>query len=116
MRKSLKPMVWNEPLPKLVGAAEAEQLLGISRTTLHVLAKSGKLPGRVIDKPGIHRYWQFKTADVFRLKETRYVKYQKGHRVKKREAWARFFGGIPNGFTVACRDRNESKNTPALFG
>ena len=109
MRRTSRVRVSNRPLPSRIGAAEAERLLGVSRTTLHVLANSGKLLGRVVDKPGARRHWQFKLRDVLRLKQANnFVKYHKAHRIKKREAWETYFGNIPVGFTVACRDLDES--------
>lgn len=114
MRTGSKPRVSPDPLPNRIGAADAERLLGISRTKLHVLASSGRLHGRVLHRRGGRRHWQFKLTDVLALKRANnFVKYHKTHRLKKRETWGRHFGNIPTGFTVACRDYNEANLEPS---
>jgi hypothetical protein len=102
----------DKTLPKQVGAAEAQRLLGIARTTLHELANSGRLPGRLIDKPGTPRRWQFKTTDVLRLKARGNFLRHKQRSRKQLELWRSYFGAIPEGFTAAFRDGDRSNIAP----
>lgn len=108
MRRNKAP---EEP-PEYIGAREAERILGITRTPMHTLATSGRLPGRLIDKRGAPRHWLFKRSDVLRMKAEGTALRQVHPRRPERIAWEQHYGQIPAGYTVAWRDRDEN-NTSA---
>jgi hypothetical protein len=108
----VRPGVQTHRSPTFIGSREAERMLGISRAVLNRLARTGQLPGTLIEKPGIRRGWRFKVADVFRLKQSGTALRRPPHRRRIRVAWVRMWGPIPKGLTVICRDGNPA-NTAA---
>lgn len=98
-------------LPLYIGAREAELILGVARTTLHELAQSGRLPGRLVDLRGPAR-WQFKRSDVLKLKASGRQRKHKQRSRKQLELWRHYFGPIPDGLTAAFRDHDRSNVSP----
>lgn len=110
-RHQYAPLSGDEVLPKRIGAALAQRLLGISRTTLHELAQSGRLPGRLIDRRG-PAHWEFKLSDVLRLKEAGTATKHKQRSRRQIELWERYYGPVPQGFAPAFRDGDRSNASP----
>lgn len=101
-RRTLQPHRGRE----WIGAREAQTILGISRSACLKLAQAGKLPGRFIDEKGARRHYEFRYADVRRLKDSGEALKAAPRPTRIRVAWIRFFGPIPEGFTVISRDRS----------
>lgn len=95
----------------LVGAAEAEQILGVARTTLHELVKARSLRGRLVDNYG-PAHWVFKRSDVLRLKASGKERRHKQRTRRQLELWRRYFGPIPDGLTAAFRDGDRTNTAP----
>lgn len=117
MRRESDPLMPSPDPPagakvsRFVGAREAELILGIARTTLHELAASGRLPGRLIDKRG-PAHWQFKRSDVLHLLASGKARKHKQRTRKQIELWRHYFGAIPEGLTAAFRDKDRSNVAP----
>lgn len=81
-------------------------------TTLNELTRSGRLRGRLIDRPGVQRHWEFKLADVLALRDSgNVVKHHQRPR-KQIGLWHKYFGSIPEGLTPAFRDGDRANDSP----
>lgn len=101
-----------ESKSRVVGAREAETILGISRTKLHVLATNGELPGKIVERRGRPRCWIFKRTDVLRLRARGNYLRQRPKKRKQKQLWEQYFGPIPAGFTAAFRDGDRANLDP----
>lgn len=99
--------------PSLIGAREAELILGISRSALHRLASTGRLKGIIRDQRGQGRVWLFKPEDVRALQRRGTALKRKPGRKRIRVAWCKWFGPIPDGLTVIARDGNGANLAPS---
>lgn len=95
-----------------IGSRETEQILGVSRAVCNRLARSGKLPGRLIDTKGQRRHYEFRYADVKALKQSGEALKVPARPTRIRAAWLNLFGPIPEGFTVISRDGSHNNITP----
>lgn len=98
--------------PKVVRSREAEQILNVAPTTLNELTNSGRLRGRLIDRPGVQRHWEFKLADVLALRDSGAVVKHHQRPRKQIALWHKYFGAIPNGLTPAFRDGDRTNDSP----